>query len=253
MTTQESTRSENNSNTFLSYYNDIDKFFTKLLDLDRYIPFNEKLAAVISGGFPASAYTKHCEDKLRYFGDLRNQLVHGFRLDHKHYLLVGDHAIEEISRVWEELKNPASLVTVFGDELTSCHIWESLKEVLIRMRYSQKTHLPVYSESGAFVNVLSESTVAYRLTDFLDSEKSLPLHSMLVGDLNLDNTNDMYMFVAENMSVYEVDALFGQDKKRQKRLWAVCVTHSWAQNEQILTLITALDLPKANAYMMNSF
>lgn len=253
MTTQEAVRSEQNSNSFLSYYNDIDKFLTKLLDLERYIPFNEKVAAVIAGGFPASAYVKHCEDKLRYFGDLRNQLVHGFRLDHKHYLLVGDHAIDEISRVREELRNPASLVTVFWSEVISCRTSESLKDVLIRMKHSQRTHLPVYDDAGVFVNVLSESTIAYRLADRMDADEDIHVHNMAVKDLQLENSNDMYVFAAENMSIYEVDNLFGQDKSRVKRLGAVCVTATGAQNEDILTIITALDLPKANAYMMNSF
>ncbi len=251
---EETVRSEQNSNAFLSYYNDIDKYFTKLLELDKYVPFTERVAAIVAGTFPVSAFVKHVEDKLRYFGDLRNQLVHGFRLDHRHYLLVSDHAIAEIKRIWEELKAPTSLVTIFGWETVRCHENERLSVVLARMKQQQKSHLPVYSAQDVFLGMLSESTIAYRLADVIGETEDMAVRKdVMIGDIHLANTNDRYVFVAESLSVYEVDALFWQEKEHQKRLGAVCVTQTWSQDEEIRCVITALDLPKINAYMRVSF
>lgn len=265
---EEAVWSEQNSNTFLSYYNEIDKLFTKLLGVEKYIPFNERIAAIAAWTFPISAYVKHCDDKLRYFGDLRNQLVHGFRLDHRHYLLVGDHAIHEISHICKELKNPTSLVETFGQEIVSCFEDESLKMVLLRMKETQKSHIPVYSgsptvalaealirgdEQPTFLGMLSESTIAYWLADVMDAEGDVHADDVLVKDIPLENTNDMYVFVPETMNIYELDALFAKEREHLKRLGAVCVTKSWSQDEQICCVITALDLPKVNAYMMVSF
>jgi hypothetical protein len=126
--------SDQNSNTFLSIYNLIDKFFDQTLQLSRYVPFNEKLQMSLDEPFDISPIVKRYQQKLRYFGDLRNQIVHGFRLDHQHYVEVSDFAVEQIQSVYDHLLQPKSVVELFGkDGVITCQITDSLQEVLATM------------------------------------------------------------------------------------------------------------------------
>lgn len=140
---------------------------------------------------------------------------------------MSDHAIAEIKGIWEELKAPTSLVTIFGGDVVGCREDEHLSVVLTRMKQQQKSHLPVYSTQDVFLGMLSESTIAYRLADVIGETMDVAVRKdVTIGDVHLADTNDRYVFIPESLSVYEVDALFSQEKEHQKRLGAVCVTQT---------------------------
>ena len=100
------THTVENSNTFLAYFNQIDKFFEVVLGATDYIPYTEKIEKVARGIYPVSAFVKKFQQKLKYFGDLRNQIVHGFRLDQHHYLLVSEYALDQIKKTYTHLTTP---------------------------------------------------------------------------------------------------------------------------------------------------
>ena len=98
-----------NSNTFLAYYNHIDKYFAYLLQLKRYLPFAEKVTMLTNEKYSIHQFVRLYQNKLRYFGDLRNQLVHGFRLENQHYVLASNHAVQEIQKIYQEMKKPTNV------------------------------------------------------------------------------------------------------------------------------------------------
>jgi uncharacterized protein Usg len=106
--------SEQNSNSFLSLYNQIDKLFDQILMLTRYVPFNEKLQMFMEQAYDISPIVKKYQQKLRYFGDLRNQIVHGFRLDNQHFVVASDHAVDQIQGIYDHLAQPKTIVEMFG-------------------------------------------------------------------------------------------------------------------------------------------
>lgn len=136
-----------NSNTFLSYYNQIDEYFSYVLELDKYMPYHEKVSIIADGKYKMSNFVKVYQNKLRYFGDLRNQLVHGFRLDNKHYVLASDHAVHEIQTMYEELRQPTSVQQSFGKKVYTCVLEDTLRKVILDMRNNLNTHVPVYDNT----------------------------------------------------------------------------------------------------------
>jgi hypothetical protein len=103
------THSITNSNTFLAYFNHIDKFFELVLGLSSYMPFIEKVDRIAQGRYPVTAFVRKYQHKLKYFGDLRNQVVHGFRLEQHHYLLASDYAVIQIKTIYEHLTKPPTV------------------------------------------------------------------------------------------------------------------------------------------------
>jgi hypothetical protein len=210
--------SDQNSNTFLSIYNLIDKFFDQTLQLSRYVPFNEKLQMFLDESFDISPIVKRYQQKLRYFGDLRNQIVHGFRLDHQHYVEVSDFAVEQIQSVYDHLLQPKSVVELFGkDGVITCQLNNNLQEVLTTMYEGELSHIPVYDEKMQFVDVLDESTVVHWISQHggLIDMKAITLH-----DVDLSHSYDDFCFISPTMSVYQLRELFVKDflKDTHKRL-----------------------------------
>lgn len=233
-----------NSNTFLAYYNQIDKYLAYILGLTKYMPYNEKLVILADGNYSVSNFVHAYQNKLRYFGDLRNQLVHGFRLENKHYVLASDYAVEEIEKVYEELRKPTSVSQAFGREVYTCTLDDVLREVIIVMRQELNTHVPVYDKKGNFVEMLSESTIAYRIADQIGDDGEIHLADIKVGDVSLKNTNDEFVFVEASKSIYDIEQLFAQTLQAKKRLGAAFVTKTGSSDEVITGIVTAMDLPR---------
>lgn len=139
--------SAHNSNTYLAYFNQIDKYLSYVLKLQKYVPYHERVTMITRGKYAVSHFVSRFEAKLRYFGDLRNQLVHGFRLDNKHFLIVSDHALEQITSIHDELTKPKTLQDIFDQKIVSAKQSDSLESVMERMSEEKLKYLPVYDDS----------------------------------------------------------------------------------------------------------
>ncbi len=231
-----------NSNTFLAYYNQLDKYFAYVLWLTKYVPFTEKVNMLTDGRYAITSFVKIYQNKLRYFWDLRNQLVHGFRLDNQHYVLASDHAIEEVKSIYEEARDPKTAGEIFTKKVYVCALGDSLKEVISTMEKQWTTHVPVYNEAGEFVDMLCESTIAYWTASQIATWTS-SVDAMKVSDLALQNSNETYQFVDSAKSIYEIEELFTKGNDTKKRLWAVFITEKWTKEEPILWVVTMSDVP----------
>lgn len=235
--------SSHNSNQFLSYFNKIDRFLSSVLDEKKYIPYSEKVDLVIQKGEEGSHVLDQYQSKFLYFGELRNQLVHGFSLDQKHFLEVSEYAVKQIERLYSWLITPKKVWEVFLGEVYVCSTSDTLLDVIVCMRDQLNTHVPVY-DNGVFVEMISESTIAYRLADQLASWDSLSVHWVCVWDVSLENTNDIYAFISKEESVYDIKQRFLRHSATKKRLWALFITQDWLQSQPILWIITAMDLDR---------
>lgn len=246
--------SEQNSNTFLSVYNQIDKLLDQTLLLTRYIPFNEKLQSFLDGSYDISPIVKRYQQNIRYFGDLRNQIVHGFRLDNQHYVIASDHAIQQIQSIYEHLSQPKTILEMFGNwGVASCQLSDKLVDTIQLMRGEHLSHLPVYDAAMKFVDVLDESTIVQRLASTFNAWKIPDLEHITLADMDLSNSYDDFCFIPSKTSVYQLRELFVKDfmKDTHKRLGVVFVTHTWTRQEPLQAMVTALDLPRLEEYFIS--
>lgn len=232
--------SVHNSNQFLSYFNKIDKYLSSVLGIKKYMSYNEKIDLVIQKKLQWSQVVDQYQSKFLYFGELRNQLVHGFSLDQKHFIVVSDHAVLQIKSLYDGLITPKTVWKVFVWEVYCCEVTDSLGEVITIMKEKLNTHVPVYSD-WEFIEMLSESTIAYWLADQIIWWEVLDVQNLVVWDVSLENSNDTFIFVAWSESIYEVKEYFTQEFANKKRLGAVFITATWNKNEPILGIITAMD------------
>lgn len=233
--------SSHNSNQFLSWYNKIDKFLSRVLEIKKYIPYSEKIDLVIQKGAQWSYVLDQYQSSFLYFWELRNQLVHWFSLNQKHFLEVSEYAVQQIKSLYSWLTAPKTVGEVFAWEVYSCTTNDLLSQVIVTMKSELNTHVPVYHE-WVFVEMLSESTIAYRLAEQITAWVSTIWSWTRIADVSLHNTNDIFAFISEDENVYEVRNRFLKHSANKKRLWALFITQHWTQDEKILWVITAMDL-----------
>ncbi|USN54253.1 MAG: CBS domain-containing protein [Candidatus Peribacteria bacterium] len=118
------------------------------------------------------------------------------------------------------------------------------------MKTYLNTHVPVYDENNVFVEMLSESTIAYWIAYQIDKHGKVRLDSVKVGDVPLENSNDFFVFVDKEKSIYDIEHLFATNFKEHKRLGAVFVTEHGTPNEPIEGILTAMDLPALSEHFI---
>jgi hypothetical protein len=83
------------------------------------------------------------QHKLKYFGDLRNQVVHGFRLEQHHYLLASDYAVMQIKTIYEHLTKPPTIHTWCTQKIPYARTDTTMQEVITLITQADLPALPI--------------------------------------------------------------------------------------------------------------
>lgn len=225
--------SVHNSNTFLAYFNQIDKYLSHTLWLKKYVPYHERITMISTGKLSISRFVQQFEDKLRYFGDLRNQLVHGFRLDNRHYLIVSDHAIDQITSIHDELTKPKTVADVYTQQVIIAQEDYTIADVLLVMKKEHLKYMPVM-QGASLQWVLSFQDIIARLVDQpkIDTTKTTLL------DIDV-NVYAEYVHISSDQSIYEIQTVFADHTDVEILL----ITQTWSTTEPLLWIVHIHDLP----------
>lgn len=238
---------EQNAANYVALFNEIDKYLDKILQTEKFMPYNEKLKQIINGSYHISPFIKKHEAKLKYFGELRNHIAHGQQFEGQYYSVPTYHAVDDLRKCKEEILKPVSAIDLFARAVYTCTTTDLLQNVIIEMRNHNESHVAVYDNTGLFVGVLTETTLSNWLAD-QSATGSVNMHTIRVGDLDLTETNDTYLFVAQDKNIYEIQALFEASMLSKKRLGVIYITTTGSDREKILGVVSALDIPKIASY-----
>lgn len=125
---------EQNATNYIALFNEIDKYLDQILQTDKFLPYNEKLKVIRDGKYHLSPFVEKHEAKLKYFGELRNHIAHGFKLEGKHYSIPSYHAVEELRKFKEEILKPMTCFDLFKKEVYACKTTDLLQNVIIEMK-----------------------------------------------------------------------------------------------------------------------
>lgn len=241
--------SQQHATNFIAVFNELDKYFDTLVTehTDRFMPFNEKIKYISQDTLPVSWFVKKYEQKLKYFGELRNEIAHWFKIDGMHYCTPSYHAVEEIRKIKEAIIQPVTVSSVFNKQVFVCYTNDFLKDTMIAMKNFGYTHVPVYNETKQFQWVLTQSSIcewlAYHMQDM-----SKPLDAVLVQDVDLHAGIETFACVWAQQPLFSVPHLFETTGINHKILWALLITTSGSLEEPVTGIITTYDLPQVTWY-----
>lgn len=227
---------------FLSLFNEIDKHFDKILEAERFIPYNEKIKIIIWGKFSISRFVKIYQNDLKYFWELRNHISHGLKVDEYIYAIPTQRAIDKLAEFVEKIVSPPLCIDFFRKEVHSVHIQDSLKDLLEAMKHYGYTHVPVYSETEEFLWVVTESWILQRLSEQMIDDNYIDISKVRIEHIFISKSNKDFVFASSNINIYEADEIFTIKKKKGRGLWALFITENGTSAEPIIGMISWNDV-----------
>lgn len=223
---------------FLALFNQIDKHFDRILWVDVYLPFNEKIKQIIKWNYPISWFVKTNRFQLKHFWEIRNQITHGLKLDGHTYVYPSKYAMSQLEMYSDSIKSPPKGVEVFGKKVFVCTKGDSLKRIINIMEQNNYSHVPVYDDSGKYLWILNESEV---LTWLINNENLWGTSKLKVWNTPLITDPEYVKFVDEKFNIYQIDKLFSEKKQKKEKIGLILITKNWKQDEAITWIITAGD------------
>lgn len=228
---------------FLFVYNKIDRFMRKELNKDERIS-HTKLIDMMS---KKNKLFNNNNEYLKSFARLRNAIVH------ESYNNIAEPIAEPHEEIITQYKNimnkvmepdkALDTVAVQANNIFTANLEDDALEVMKKMQQNTFTHVPVL-ENNKLIGIFSENTI---FSYIVDNE------ALLLGDeikikefekfIPLDmHESEIFKFVSKDKLLYEVEDMFEEELRDNKRLSVIFITESGKTTEKILGMITAWDI-----------
>ncbi|MBK5241936.1 CBS domain-containing protein [Clostridium sp.] len=232
-----------NSDRFIEIYNEIDDYMRRYLDK----PNGYRHYLLIEDLAKANKSFKKYEKDLKAFGDLRNAIVHNPELKNADPIAEPHkYIIDKYEEIVNNVKNPPTAydsVAVKVHQLYNTTLETSAIEVMKEMAKNTYTHVPVI-DNNTVIGIFSESTLLNYIANkgdvLLESDVKI---SEFIEYLPFDKHKSEYFdFVSKYALLTEVEELFQEELKENRRLGVVFITENGRSNQKILGIITAWDM-----------
>jgi hypothetical protein len=141
--------------TYLSLFNEVDKYFDKILGTEKFLPYNDKIKQIILGQYPISRFVKLFQNDLKYFGELRNHISHGLKVDDYLYAIPTQKAIDKLSDFVDKIVAPPLCMEYFRKNVACVQISDPFSTLLHVMKTEHYQVVPVY-DGKTFLGVVRE-------------------------------------------------------------------------------------------------
>ena len=240
---------QTNSDKFLMIYNDLDRHMRDCLKAKPGTP-NSFLINTLAKSNRTMAKFK--EDLLT-FSRLRNAIIHNpYKKDADPIAEPHDNIIARYEEIVSRITCPPSALStvaiprrkVFTTTMDSKVI--NVMRVMVNSLY---THVPIVDD-GRVIGVFSENSVFSYLTKY---GKGNFFEDVLIGDftdfIDIDrNESEYYEFVEKDTLLIDIEEMFQNGLKDNKRLALVFITENGRRNERLLGLVTAWDVAGYKSY-----
>lgn len=148
--------------TFLSHFNTIDKQLDVIIGSDKFLPYNEKLNKIAHGTYALTPWIRHHIDQLKYFGEIRNMIIHHQGESH-HYVQLTREAIDDVEKIALFVTQSPAVSEYMTPNVITCRLDDTLSDV-IQHNGNQYDHIPVLSDGEIVGGVSSELFVSWIAT-----------------------------------------------------------------------------------------
>ncbi len=232
---------------FLSLFNQIDKYFDKVLGLNVFIPYNEKIKRISEWDYFISRFVKLHQFQLKYIGEIRNQITHGIKMDWHTYIQPTEYAIQYLEKYVHDIKKPPRCADIFKKDVFTCKYDDKLIDIVHTMQNHNYSHIPVYNRDNKFVWLLNESNIL----QWLSENKNNNLNLAKVWDIKLINDRNYVQFISRMVNVYEVDKLFANKKDNWLQIWILLITENGRSDEPLIGIISAWDTAIIDSHVVH--
>lgn len=229
-----------NSERFLTAFNRLEKKLRAIINNGRNFGFTKMVHMLKHRDAIVGRYS----DDLLEFAELRNAIVHN-KVDMTYAIAEPhDSAVKRIELIERELLQPRTVSPQFIKTVISLQQSEPLTNLLALIHEKKVTKFPVYHHNQ-FRGLVSQRAIAFWLAGNMYAENKLP-EDVMVEEVLQYETKDNYRFIAADTSVLEAIDIFKKQFGRGNRLEALLITENGSETEQLIGIITNLDIIGVN-------
>lgn len=181
------------------------------------------------------------KDDIDYCRVVRNFLVHNPKVNGEYAVIPSDKLIDFMQRCVDMIKSPMKAIdyAIKINNMYTAALSSKVLDVIRHMRTNGFTHVPVM-ENNRLIGVFSANVLFGYLSDARFEDITLGARmEQFVDHLALQNhTNEYFIFMSKNVTLYEVSRRFKIDAKTMKQLCAVFLTENGRSDEKVLAMIT---------------
>ena len=180
-------------------------------------------------------------------GEIRNFVIHNNTKKYSSPICPSPDYKNIIKDLTKELKEPKKIINskmcIKIDKIYTRSLNDNLEETIKEMIKNMYTHIPIIKE-GKVIGVFSENT----LLDIINKNGGIITDkNTKIGDYSneikiTNHSLEVFPFISKDTTIYEVENIFENYFKDNKRTGCVFVTNSGKENEKILGMLTAWDV-----------
>lgn len=231
---------------YMALFNTIDKSMDQYIDADWFMPFNEKIKYIYTSWLPISSMVARYEQSLKLFGEIRNHLVHSFKLNGATYLLPTHEAIEELSHLVTLFTNPPQCEQYCHHFPKLIQQADSLLSAMNIMKQHHIEHIPIVDNNNIYISSLSYALICDWIVSnpTQDITNQLSISTML-QDIHNNNwpsrhiSKYIYLPIHKHATMYEAEHYF---KQSSQELWALYITEDGTFWSPIIGSISVSDI-----------
>lgn len=232
-----------NSSRFITTYDEIDNYMRRFLKADNYVVHKNLIIAMAD----KNKIFRYYKDDLISFAKLRNAIVHNpYRRNANPIAEPHDYIVRKYNDLLQKITKPPkalNTVAIRADKIYSTTLNNSALEVMKTMNKNVFTYVPVL-EDGKIIGVFSENTI---FSYFVSKEDVILEKEVLIREfidfIPFDkHESEYFAFVSKDALLIDVEEIFKDGLKDNKRIATVFITETGNEKEKLLGLITAWDL-----------
>lgn len=210
---------------------------------DDYVSFSRALNKVYTNRLNPIVSDADVYEFLKTASDLRNILSH-----RNNVCVPSEEFLKKIKKITDEIIHPAKCedIATKENDLVLCHPGNKILDVIDAMSKKSLSNIPVIYD-GKIIGVFSRTTF---FDYYVKNRKLCVDEEFTVRDfmdyVDIDShTNERYLFVKPNTSLYDVyKELTLRKEPKKKRLSCIFVTSNGKNNGKLIGVITEADMIK---------
>lgn len=156
------------------------------------------------------------------------------------------HVFKDLDEIYELVVHPPTVLDKFGCNVYAATLGDSILEVMDTMSEKVFTHVPVL-DSGRLIGVFTYNSFFEWAHDVLNERVDATFEKKQIRDINrkyILPPTVYYDCVKSDLPAGNVDSIFREMTKQQKRLDCIFITDDGKKNAPIRGIITPWDLYK---------
>ena len=204
---------------------------------------SDAFVELLNYGYKNHSIIRKHKNELYQFAKLRNAIVH--EKVNEDYYIAEPHktVVKRIEEIAAQFEKPPLASSIASAPVFYYYEDALLKDVLKAINKFEFTRFPIYSRNGDYKGLLTSSDIIrWMAKQRTSTSNTISLEDVNISGL-LNGRKKYYVdFLAEEMSIYDVEELFDKYHTQDKKLQAIILTENGEANSKPKAIITPWDL-----------